>query len=402
MAARGCRLLLAALLWRGAGGNRFTLASRWSSLPPLLSRPAQSYSQETNVPYRGEDYPPLPKYDGAATMLNAEEPDELYLVRVRGLPWSCTVDDILGFFSDCRIRNGAQGVHFIFNRDGRLQGDAVVELETEMDVQNAIRKHRDYLGERYLEVYEVDEVAAKALLKTLQPGSLGSIPSDGVVRLRGLPYNCTEQDIAQFFTGLEITNEGITFLFDHYGRKTGIAFVQFTSLDMAAKALLKHREEIGSRYIEIFPSRKSEIPISREKEAMQFAAAAKAVHPANDAEASETDSSSRSSPKKERKHEFAEDASSMSLDVPKCGNSTSVHIVHVKGLPFHVTGQDIVHFFHPLTPVKIKIVYGPDGKAIGEADVEFATHQDALVAMWKDNSNIEHKYIKLFLSSSPN
>nr|XP_033816939.1 G-rich sequence factor 1 [Geotrypetes seraphini]XP_033816946.1 G-rich sequence factor 1 [Geotrypetes seraphini] len=401
MAARGCRLLLAALLWRGAGGNRFTLAARWSSPPSLLPRPARSYCQEINVAYRGEDYPPLPEYEGATTVPSAEELGELYLVQVRGLPWSCTVNDIIGFFSDCRIRNGAQGVHFLFNRDGRLRGDAVVELETEQDVQKAVKKHRDYLGERYLEVYEMDDVAAKALLNTLQPGVLGPVPSDGVVRLRGLPYSCTEQDIAQFFTGLEIVSEGITFLLDYHGRKTGDAFVQFTSLDMAAKALLKHRKEIGSRYIEIFPSKKSEIPVRRKKEETQIASAAKAVHPANGAGASERDSSSLTLPVKSRKHD-AEDTPSMPLDVPKCENSTSVHGVHMRGLPCHITGQDIVSFFHPLTPVKIKIVYGPDGKATGEADVEFAARQDALVAMWKDKSNIHHSCIELFLNSSPN
>ncbi|XP_029454528.1 G-rich sequence factor 1 isoform X2 [Rhinatrema bivittatum] len=363
--------------------------------------------QETSIPYRGEDYPPLPEYDAAAaatttTTSCAKEMGELFLVRVRGLPWSCTVEDILGFFSDCRIRNGAQGVHIIFNNDGRPRGDAVVELETEQDVRKAIEKHRDYLGERYVEVYEMDDWSAQALLKSLQPGLSGSAPSDGVVRLRGLPYSCTELDIAKFFTGLDITDNGITFLMDYRGRKTGDAFVQFASMEMAAKALLKHREEMGRRYIEIFPSRRSEIPISKKKKELHLGVSAQITYPADGAGESERDPVPVTPTEKERKHEFAEDTSSKPLSVPACGHSSSVHSVHMRGLPFQITGQDIANFFHPLTPVKIKIVYGSDGKAIGEAEVEFATHEDAVIAMWKDKSNIQNRYIELFLISSPN
>lgn len=52
------------------------------------------------------------------------------------------------------------------------------------------------------------------------------------------------------FTGLSVVD--ITFVMDHRGRrKTGEAFVQFATPEMANQALLKHKEEIGNRYVAI-------------------------------------------------------------------------------------------------------------------------------------------------------
>lgn len=52
---------------------------------------------------------------------------------------------------DCRIRNGENGIHFLLNRDGKRRGDALIEMESEQDVQKALEKHRLYMGQRYVE-----------------------------------------------------------------------------------------------------------------------------------------------------------------------------------------------------------------------------------------------------------
>merc|ERR1711931_321961 len=82
---------------------------------------------------------------------------------------------------------------------------------------------------------------------------------DGYVRLRGLPYEATKKDIAAFFAGIEITPYGITLTMDQDGRPSGDAYVEFTSTEEAEKAMKKHKEKIGHRYIEVFKSSKHDV-----------------------------------------------------------------------------------------------------------------------------------------------
>lgn len=54
-------------------------------------------------------------------------------------------------------------------------------------------------------------------------------------------------------------NEGILFVKKPDGRSTGDAFVLFADESDAPKALSKHRESIGQRYIELFRSTIAEV-----------------------------------------------------------------------------------------------------------------------------------------------
>lgn len=53
--------------------------------------------------------------------------------------------------------------------------------------------------------------------------------------------------------------DGVLFVRKPDGRATGDAFVLFASEDDSSKALAKHREIIGSRYIELFRSTTAEV-----------------------------------------------------------------------------------------------------------------------------------------------
>merc|ERR1739838_1215924 len=80
--------------------------------------------------------------------------------------------------------------------------------------------------------------------------------------------------------------------------------------------------------------------------------------------------------------------------------STTGHCVHMRGLPFRASETDIFNFFSPLNPVRVHVEIGPDGRVTGEADVEFATHEDAVAAMSKDKADMQHRYVELFLNST--
>ncbi|OWK13562.1 hypothetical protein Celaphus_00017408 [Cervus elaphus hippelaphus] len=303
-----------------------------------------------------EDLPPLPEYELPPSKLG-EEVDDVYLIRAQGLPWSCTVEDVLSFFSDCRIRNGENGIHFLLNRDGKRRGDALIEMESEQDVQKALEKHRMYMGQRYVE-------------------------------------------------GLNIVD--ITFVMDYRGRrKTGEAYVQFEEPEMASQALLKHREEIGNRYIEIFPSRRNEVRThvgSHKGKKIASSPTAKYItEPEMVFEEHEVNEDVRpmTAFESEKEIELPKEMSEKLPEAVDFGTTSSLHFVHMRGLPFQANAQDIINFFAPLKPVRITMEYSSSGKATGEADVHFDTHEDAVAAMLKDRSHVHHRYIELFLNSCP-
>ncbi|XP_008334430.1 uncharacterized protein LOC103397816 [Cynoglossus semilaevis] len=314
------------------------------------------------------------EYTPSRVNQSVEEPDrDVFIVQVKGLPWSCSAEDLMQFFSDCRIRDGLNGIHLTLDRRGRPSGRGFIEMEDEEDVSRALEKHRQYIGERYVEVYEVTNGDAEAMLnRPLKPAA-----DSRVVRLRGLPFSCTEDDIVQFFRGLNIVENGITFITDRRGRPTE-AYVQFPSQREADEALQRDKEFIGNRYIEVLTSASDESPPSW----------------------------------KSRNNSASAQKSSQSairtLSIPKYNTETGspqispamLHCVHMRGLPFRTSGEDIVKFFSPLPVSSILIACGADGRPNGEADVHFSCHQDAVAAMSRDKHYIGERFIELFLNST--
>lgn len=72
----------------------------------------------------------------------------------------------------------------------------------------------------------------------------------GVLRLRGLPYSATVQDLHMFFQGYQLAPGGVHIQLGMDGRPNGDAFVEFTTEEQAEQALrTKNKERIGTRYI---------------------------------------------------------------------------------------------------------------------------------------------------------
>lgn len=341
------------------------LKPRYHSLSAVQSQ--LGLHSESGAPFKDDDYPPLPDYNSDP----GPEKKEVFIIRAKGLPWSCTTDDLIQFFSECRVRDGVKGIHLTVNRDGKPNGQAFIELEHEEDVSKALEKHRQYLGPRYIEVFEVTNSDAEAILKK----SVQLPARDGVVRIRGLPYSCTETDVMLFFSGLDVMEDGVTLVTDHRGRNSGEAYVQFLSQEQADEALTRDREVIGNRYIEVFPSRRSEIGGRKKTESVE---------------------EGRNSRQSQPHRPAAQPPRHGSLPV----SSLPQHFVHMRGLPFQATGNDIVQFFSPLALSRILVEFGPDGRASGEADVYFTSHQDAVSAMTRDKAHMQERYIELFLNST--
>ncbi|CAL8268636.1 unnamed protein product [Merluccius merluccius] len=332
--------------------------------------------------------------------------DEGFVVRIRGLPWSCSVEEVSRFFSDCKVANDGSSVHFTFTREGRPSGEAFVELESDEDLKIAVKKDRETLGHRYVEVFKSNSVEMEWVLKHTGPGC--SQPEeevgegDGLVRLRGLPFGCSKEEILQFFSGMEIVPNGITLPMDYQGRGTGEAFVQFATQDIAERALKKHKERIGHRYIEIFKSSRSEVRTHYEP---QRKVGGQRPGPydrpgAGGGGRGGYNGMSRGGGAPDRRRGAYGGGAERYGDTGSNFQSTTGHCVHMRGLPYRASETDIYNFFSPLNPVRVHVEVGHDGRVTGEADVEFATHEDAVAAMSKDKANMQHRYVELFLNST--
>lgn len=63
----------------------------------------------------------------------------------------------LEFFSNgdnpCNVLDGADGVLFVKKPDGRATGDAFVLFSSESDSPHALSRHRESIGQRYIELF---------------------------------------------------------------------------------------------------------------------------------------------------------------------------------------------------------------------------------------------------------
>uniref|UniRef100_A0A4W6CBP0 Epithelial splicing regulatory protein 1 n=1 Tax=Lates calcarifer TaxID=8187 RepID=A0A4W6CBP0_LATCA len=214
--------------------------------------------------------------------------EDQIIVRMRGLPFSATHEQVLAFFSPgdglkemCPVSGGKDGILFVHYPDGRPTGDAFVLFACEEHAQCALRKHKEILGRRYIELFkstaaEVQQVLnrySSAPLIPVAPAPLVSVlptvsllpPPGGVrdcLRLRGLPYTASIEDILTFlgeFTH-DIRPHGVHMVLNQQGRPSGDCFIQMTSAERAVQAsqrLHKHvmtsQRGANSRYVEVFP-----------------------------------------------------------------------------------------------------------------------------------------------------
>lgn len=383
-----------------------------------------------------------------------EESQESYIVRIRGLPWSATDTEIINFLDNVNIVGGEQGIHRTFTREGRPSGEAYIEVCSEEDVENGLGKDHQTMGRRYIEVFKSSQKEMEYVLNRSGADRIEHDGGDGVVRLRGLPFQCSKEEIAQFFSGLEIIPNGITIPTNSVGRSSGEAFVQFSNQGYADKALNKHKHKIGHRYIEIFKSTKMEIRESLGESPRM----GRNMNPRRGPydrpmRGGRNDTRGggymmRGGNRRGRMMgggyrgggggggygnygcgDYYDDYDGYSDGNMRGGYGPrgrggmkgygrnnrgenrmydgdnydsgygSQHVVHMRGLPFRASEQDISEFYSPIIPIQIHMEYGKDGRLNGEADAIFASYQDAQAAMKKDRETMQHRYIELFLRS---
>ncbi|XP_067005775.1 RNA-binding protein fusilli isoform X2 [Anabrus simplex] len=194
-----------------------------------------------------------------------EEVDNNCVVRARGLPWQSSDQDIAKFFRGLNVAKG--GVALCLSPQGRRNGEALVRFINQEHRDMALKRHKHHIGNRYIEVYKAsgEDFINVAGGNNNEAQAFLSRGGQVIVRMRGLPYDCTAKQVLEFFEAGENSckvmddEEGVLFVKKPDGRATGDAFVLFAQEEDAGKALSKHRDSIGSRYIELFRSTTAEV-----------------------------------------------------------------------------------------------------------------------------------------------
>ncbi|XP_043581341.1 RNA-binding protein fusilli isoform X2 [Bombus pyrosoma] len=194
-----------------------------------------------------------------------EEVDNGCVVRARGLPWQSSDQDIAKFFRGLNVAKG--GVALCLSPMGRRNGEALVRFVNKEHRDMALKRHKHHMGGRYIEVYKAsgEDFVGVAGGTSGEAHAFLSRGAQVIVRMRGLPYDCVAKQVLDFFLSGQKPchvldgEDGVLFVKKPDGRATGDAFVLFAKEEDAVKALSKHRDCIGSRYIELFRSTIAEV-----------------------------------------------------------------------------------------------------------------------------------------------
>lgn len=193
--------------------------------------------------------------------------------------------------------------------------------------------------------------------------------SDNVyLHLYGMPYSVKEQQVREFFHGLQI--DAVLFVKDFWGMRNGEGLVRFASAWDATKGLNRHKNYMGQRFIQVFRASESEWLTERSDLL---------------AEDSQSDINRGRSPPHE--DNFFHSRRRSKLPHRRRSRSRSPYdedyYVHLKNMPYGITKKDVHVFFDELNIAgdQIYLVYDIYGASLKEGFVKFQNadeHRKAL------------------------
>uniref|UniRef100_A0A1J3IY26 Heterogeneous nuclear ribonucleoprotein F n=1 Tax=Noccaea caerulescens TaxID=107243 RepID=A0A1J3IY26_NOCCA len=197
------------------------------------------------------------------------------VVRLRGLPFNCSDLDIFKFFAGLDIVDV-----LLVTKNGKFSGEAFVVFAGPMQVEIALQRDRQNMGRRYVEVFrcykqdyynavaaeegayennnEVVRVSPPPPARAKRFSEKEKLEYTEVLKMRGLPYSVNKAQIIEFFSGYKVIQGRVHVVCRPDGKATGEAYVEFESPEEARRAMSKDKMSIGSRYVELFPSRREE------------------------------------------------------------------------------------------------------------------------------------------------
>uniref|UniRef100_A0A0G4HBR1 RRM domain-containing protein n=1 Tax=Chromera velia CCMP2878 TaxID=1169474 RepID=A0A0G4HBR1_9ALVE len=326
------------------------------------------------------------------------------LVRIRGLPFQATENEVRAFFGSLQVLPGQGAVIFMTSPDGRSSGEAFVRFVDAAQADQAMEKHRQNMGTRYIECFRSSQPELTRYLRRLAggPEAGGAAPAGGagsfrsVVRMRGLPWSANANDVSEFFArgGFNVPNSEVAIGLGPDGRPSGDAWACLPSDEDADRARTElNKQTLGSRYVELFPSNRGEFQ------------AAVSGRPGGPMGGWRGDRNGPGGPGMfgggggggyggGGGGGYRGGPSNISVGMPAT-------CLRMRGLPFSASEMEIMTFFQGFQMVSVLPATAPiNEKPTGEAYVEFPTIDEASRALAaKQRGAIGHRYIELFYAT---
>merc|ERR1719370_2273684 len=133
-------------------------------------------------------------------------------------------------------------VEHSLNSDGRNSGHAFAAFASEQGAEQAMLKDRQYMGPRYVSLSRSDTFGTSQYTGQYAPKAKGFDGnfSEFCVKLSGVPFKTTEQEVKDFFKGGDAPTK-IQTIMNEEGRSSGEMLADFASEEAVQQALLKDR-----------------------------------------------------------------------------------------------------------------------------------------------------------------
>ena len=190
----------------------------------------------------------------------------MFTLRMRGLPFKCTKEDVEAFFHPLTLAD----VRFTVDRDGRPSGRAYVDFNSDADMSEALKRNGDCIGKRYIELFSdegpqstrresiTEEGASRYSQKWNDEVKEGdeTIADSGRLFLRNLSYTVSEEDLTEAFEKYGPLTEVTIPLDKNTNRPVGLGFVTFMLPEHAVKAYESLDGQVfQGRLLHILPAR---------------------------------------------------------------------------------------------------------------------------------------------------
>eukprot|EP00817_Percolomonadidae_sp_ATCC50343_P005752 CAMPEP_0117424826 /NCGR_PEP_ID=MMETSP0758-20121206/5186_1 /TAXON_ID=63605 /ORGANISM="Percolomonas cosmopolitus, Strain AE-1 (ATCC 50343)" /LENGTH=357 /DNA_ID=CAMNT_0005208875 /DNA_START=877 /DNA_END=1948 /DNA_ORIENTATION=- len=289
----------------------------------------------------------------------------------------------------------------MISQDGRSTGEAYLRLKNPDEAAKAMKKDREYMGRRYIEVFYSSEEEFKHcehVAKLFQE----QLDDSHVIRMKPCPTP-DKALVTEFFKPYEIDN-----LFIWRKEPPGMAFIRFKTMKDVEGALKKDQSLFKNRHVHVSRSTDHDMTnaikdvmnrkhVSRKRQQHHQQPPFLPMMPMQPYFhfPQQMPSKIMMPPPPP----FSQTPPPSFSQIP----SSQSYIVRLRGLPFEADEVDIDDFFDGIEIVESgihMIVSNKDNKKkTGEAFVEFATEAALRAALAKNKELMDDRYIEIFHAS---